>query len=72
MNSAELKAERIRHGKRARDMAGALGITYDAYVKKERGTTGFNTKQIIIVATELQMTMEMVNRIFFDSRLPRG
>lgn len=72
MNTAELKAERVRSGKSIKDMADALGLTYDAYIRKEKGDVRFNTDQILIVTNELRLTSELVNRIFFDDKLPSG
>lgn len=72
MNSLELKAERIRNGKSIKDMADALGITYDAYIRKEKGEVGFSAEQIIVTSNELCLTADKINLIFFDCRLPIG
>lgn len=72
MNLLELKAERVRNGKSIKDMADALDITYDAYIRKEKGEVGFSTEQIIITARELNLTAELINKIFFDDKLPIG
>ena len=72
MNLLELKAERVRNGKSIKDMADALDITYDAYIRKEKGEVGFSTDQIIITTRELNLTAELINKIFFDDKLPIG
>ncbi len=72
MDVRELKAERIKKGKSARDMANAMGLTCDSYNKKEMGRIGFSPEQIIVVARELELDADMINRIFFDDRLPIG
>lgn len=72
MNSNELRAERIRRGKTVKEIASLLGITYDAYLKKENGKTMFNPNQIILVSNYLHLSPEMINVIFFDRMLPIG
>lgn len=72
MNARELKAERIRKGKSVQDMADALGLTYYGYLAKEHDGSRFNQDQILTVALELNLTAELINRIFFDCRLPLG
>lgn len=72
MNANELKAERIRKGKTMKEMADALSITYDAYVKKERGSAGFSAEQIVVVTYLLDLNADLINRIFFDNKLPIG
>lgn len=71
MNSAELKAIRIKRGRSMTDMAKAIGVTRDSYAKKESGRRGFKSEQIITVAAELNMSAQMVNLIFFDGMLPQ-
>ena len=72
MNPRELRAERIRKGKRACDLSSAMGITEDAYRKKEKGEVGFTPDQIIVVTRELDLSADMLNAIFFDKKLPIG
>ena len=72
MNSNELIAERVRRGKTRRQMAGLIGVDYDAYRKKEKGITKFTPDQIVAVAKDLELSADLINVIFFDNKLPIG
>lgn len=70
MNTAELKAERIRKGKGSKEMAELIGKTYDAYAKKERGEVKFDLEEVVVVTHDLGLNFEKFNAIFFDGKLP--
>ncbi len=72
MKPLEIKACRVRLGIKVSHMADALGITDDAYRKKEKGEVSFKPTDIPIVAKELSMTAQQVNDYFFDGELPDG
>lgn len=69
MQRNELRAERVRRGVKAKDMAALIHKTYSMYQKKERGESFFTIDEIIIIANKLQLTLPQVNAIFFDSKL---
>lgn len=72
MNPVELKIQRMRKGKSIMQMAEALGLTYDGYLRKEQGRVGFSMEQIVIMTEVLELTADLINIIFFDNRLPIG
>lgn len=71
MNTIELRVERMRNGVSTEEMASVLGFrSADAYRKHEKGIVEWNTKQILAAAERLNLTLEGVNVIFFDGKLP--
>lgn len=70
MNSNEIKAARIRAGYSTHDCALLLGITDDAYRKKERGLIGFSDSDRIKLASAWGLNACQVNDYFFDGKLP--
>ena len=72
MNSLELKGLRIAKGKTQSYMGKHIEKSLDSYAKKERGEVFFTPDEMAIVASDLGMTFEQFNGIFFDSKLPFG
>ena len=71
MNSLKLEFARRAKGKSPQDLAAAIGKTVNSYQKKERGDVAFNDEEKVIVARELDLTLEQVSEIFFDGKLPK-
>lgn len=69
MNSLELKGLRIARGKTQSYMGERIEKSLDSYAKKERGEVLFTPEEMAIVASELEMTFEQFNAIFFTNRL---
>ena len=65
MNSLELKGLRIARGKTQSYMGERIEKSLDSYAKKERGEVLFTPEEMAIVASELEMTFEPFNAIFF-------
>ena len=72
MRLHEIRACRIRLGLSADAVGEAIGVSGDAYRRRERGVTKFDPAEIPIVAAVLQMTFAEVNAYFFDGKLPTG
>lgn len=72
MNSLELKGLRIAKGKTQSYMGERIEKSIDSYAKKERGEVLFTPEEMAIVASELEMTFEQFNAIFFTNKLPFG
>ena len=70
MNTAELRAERIRQGKDKEYMGKLIEKTTDAYAKKERGEVKFTLEETAVVANDLALDFDLFNCIFFDGKLP--
>lgn len=70
MNRLELEYARKRKQKSKADMAAAIGKSVVSYSKKERGEVGFSDEEKVIIARELDLTVDQVNAIFFDGSLP--
>lgn len=72
MRLREIRACRIRLGLSADYVGAAIGVSGDAYRRRERGDTVFKPEEIPIIAETLQMTGAEVNAYFFDGKLPLG
>ena len=72
MNTAELKAERIRKGKTPQDMADVIEKSYDCYIKKEKGIVKCSPEEIVALAIDLELDFDKFNAIFFDGKLLFG
>ena len=70
MDSLELEFARRRKNLTRKDMANLIGKSLNTYGKKERGDVEFTDEEKVIVAKELELSPEQVNRIFFDGNLP--
>lgn len=71
MNSLELEFARKRKNKSKEDMAVAIGKSVVSYAKKESGEVKFSDEEKVVVARELDLTIDQVNAIFFDGNLPK-
>ncbi|MPN14799.1 hypothetical protein SDC9_162128 [bioreactor metagenome] len=65
-----LKAARVKLGYSTGDMANEINKCRSSYIKKENGDVVFTDQEIFLVSQKLLLTMEDVNDIFFDSKLP--
>lgn len=72
MNTAELRAERIRQGKDTEYMGKLIEKTTDAYAKKERGEVKFSLEETAVVSSDLGLDFDKFNCIFFDGKLLFG
>ena len=72
MKTNEIRAARIKKGKSAKDMGTVLGVSEDSYYKKERGDVKFCINDVPLLAEEFEWTLQDVNYIFFDDKLPTG
>ena len=70
MKAREVKAARVRMGYSQKQLAEKLGITLASYRNKENGHSPFKDDEKIIMARELQLTLQQVNDYFFDGMLP--
>lgn len=70
MNTAELKAERVRKDKSVDYMANLIGKSYGSYRKKENGDVKFDPDEMVAIAYDLELDFEKFNVIFFDGQLP--
>lgn len=66
MNSAELKAIIARQGKTFRSLAGALGISEQAFYNKLNGDSEFKASEIKALKQSLSLTSDAINYIFFN------
>lgn len=67
MNYRELKAAIARADIPNKVLANRLGLSEQAYYNKVSGRTEFKNSEIKKMAEMLDLSMESVNRIFFDS-----
>lgn len=72
VNTDELRGERTRQKKSVQYMANLIGKHYSSYSKKENGEVKFDVDEIVIIALDLNLSPEMIDLIFFDSRLLFG
>lgn len=71
MNTRELKAQMARKGIRNVDLAKIMGISAQSVSLKANGYNPFMLKEVLCVAQALDLSMDLVNRIFFDDKLPQ-
>ena len=70
-NPCEIAAARARCNKiTQREVADALGISFDAYRKRENGVVEFSNEQQIKMMELLGMTLKQFNDAFYDGKLP--
>lgn len=67
-----LKSKRVSKGLLQKKTAEKLGLTEKTYNSKENGKIEFKTNEILKISSVLNLTMDDVNEIFFDSNLPNG
>ena len=71
MNTLLLKSKRALFKVTQKDMADKLGITYVTYSLKENDKLEFTRKEISTISKVLNLTLEDVNEIFFDSKITK-
>lgn len=67
-----VKGLRCTYNYSAKQIAQKLEISDSTYRKKEAGIIGFSDNEKITIAKLFGLSMEQVNRIFFDGQLPNG
>lgn len=72
INTSLLKSKRMLFQVSQRKLAESLGISKITYSLKENGKYEFTRKEIFKIAEILELDMEDINEIFFDSKLPNG
>lgn len=72
MKTDEIRAARVRLRISSTDMARSLGVSDEAYRRRERGDTKLKAEDIPIIAEKLQLTPQQVNDFIFDGKLPIG
>lgn len=72
INTSLLKSKRTLFQVSQRKLAESLGISKITYSLKENGKYEFTRKEIFKIAEILELDMEDINEIFFDSKLPNG
>lgn len=71
MNTNLLKAKRVEHDVKQRDIAEALQISVKTYCMKENADScTFSGKQILLLKDILDLSLQEINNIFFDGLLP--
>lgn len=71
MDVRKLKAKRIENGLLQKDLAKELGISTKTMCVKECDPTNrFTIAEIIVLSRVLHLSIEEVNIIFFDRKLP--
>ena len=71
MNVQKLKAKRIEHDLRQKDLAKALQISEKAMCHKECSKTNkFKANEMLALSKMLEMSLTDFNEIFFDCKLP--
>lgn len=71
MNTLLLKSKRALFKVTQKDMADKLGITYVTYSLKENGKLEFTRKEISTISKVLNLKLEDINEIFFDSEITK-
>lgn len=67
-----VKGLRCTYNYSAKQIAQKLEISDSTYRKKEAGIIGFSDNEKITIAKLFGLSMEQVNRIFFDGQFPSG
>lgn len=71
VNTDELKIERIRNHYTMEMMAQLLGLNSRyTYSRKESGVSRFTPAQIIAVSETFHLSLQQINIIFFEGKLP--
>lgn len=69
MNIDKLKGMRVSKGLTQERISKHIKMTITTYNRKELGLVQFTNQEILSVATILNMTLQDVNEVFFDSKL---
>ncbi len=71
MDTNLLKAKRVEHDVKQKDLAKALHISIKTYCMKENADScTFSGKQILLLKDLLDLSLREINDIFFDGLLP--
>ena len=68
----KIKAKRILKGFTQSQIAEVMSMKKQTYQLKERGISSFSDPEKVDLAIALDLTLQDVNDIFFDGRLPNG
>ena len=66
MNARLLKAKMYEHGVTDQSMADLMGINVSTFYRKKTGESDFNREEIKLIKNRLNLTLEDVDRIFFE------
>lgn len=67
MNSVKLRTSMLEKGKTMREISQFMHISEQAFYNKLYGKTEFKSSEILKLTAFLNLSMEQVNEIFFDS-----
>ena len=71
MDTNLLKAKRVEHDVKQKDIAKALHISFKTYCLKENADScTFSGEQILVLKDMLDLSLQEINNIFFDGLLP--
>lgn len=71
MDIRKLKAIRVENGYTQAQLAERLGISAKTYNRKELGIIEFTQNELLNLSTELKLTLNLVNEIFFENKLTK-
>lgn len=71
MNTQKLKAIRIEKNHTQKTLAKAAGMSEKTYNRKELGIIDFTGSEILRLSEILDLSIEMVNEIFFENKLTK-
>ena len=66
MNNRILKAKMYEHGYNDQQIASVIGIDVSTFYRKKSGLSDFTRKEIKCIKDTLSLSMDEVDRIFFD------
>lgn len=66
----EIRAERIRRGIKAQDMAAMLGLKLDSYRTRESGRVCFSDREKAEMTRLFGWSYDQMNRYLYDGVLP--
>ena len=72
MNTTELNVAMIRKGETAKTLSQRIGRSHVAFNSKRCGDVTFTVHEVLSLAEALSLTLDQVNEIFFDDKLPNG
>ncbi|MBC5996508.1 XRE family transcriptional regulator [Romboutsia ilealis] len=67
-----LKSKRVLNGFTQEQIANVIGINTKSYNLKENGKNRFSLEEVVRVSETLELTLEEVNDIFLQMKLPKG
>lgn len=69
MDSTKLKGLRVGKGLTQKQISKKLGMAVKTYNRKELGLVEFTRDEILRLAEILDMSLQLVNEIFFENKL---